>query len=129
MDAFTTYDPRAMLNCKWRNCQASYPDQDALYAHLSQEHVGRRSSRNLCLYCHWDSCQSGFYKRDHITSHLRVHIELKSFPCRLCPKSFKRKQDLNKHSKRVHKATLAPGLVFKNETTFSFSSCYSPNPQ
>ncbi|KAJ9063096.1 hypothetical protein DSO57_1017554 [Entomophthora muscae] len=124
MEGFIKYDPQLMLNCKWRNCHASYPSQDALYDHLSQEHVGRKASRNLCLYCHWDSCETEFYKRDHITSHLRVHIELKSFQCTVCTKSFKRKQDLNKHSKRIHKEGPAQELIFKNETSFSISSCY-----
>ena len=98
-----------------------------LYEHLCQDHIGRKSTNNLCLTCHWEGCGVVCAKRDHITSHLRgesmrsrntkgasvrnskadrlvslrlaVHTPLKPHRCAICKKSFKRPQDLKKHEK------------------------------
>ncbi|KAI8835335.1 hypothetical protein BC829DRAFT_365390, partial [Chytridium lagenaria] len=70
---------------------------EALYLHLCNDHVGRKSTNNLCLYCHWANCAILCAKRDHLTSHLRIHIPLKA-ACLLF-KGFKRPQDLKKHDK------------------------------
>ncbi|PKC17356.1 hypothetical protein RhiirA5_263836, partial [Rhizophagus irregularis] len=70
-----------------------------LYGHLAHDHVGRKSTGNLCLSCHWDKCEVVTTKRDHITSHLRVHVPLKPHVCESCKKAFKRPQDLKKHEK------------------------------
>ncbi|RIB30829.1 hypothetical protein C2G38_1898338, partial [Gigaspora rosea] len=72
---------------------------ETLYKHLSVEHVGRKSTGNLCLECHWDDCDIKTTKRDHITSHIRVHVPLKPHVCEACKKAFKRPQDLKKHKK------------------------------
>ncbi|RKP06623.1 hypothetical protein THASP1DRAFT_4349, partial [Thamnocephalis sphaerospora] len=72
-----------------------------LYQHVCQDHVGRKSTDNLCLDCHWDGCQATFTKRDHVTSHLRRHIPYTPHTCPICRKLFKRPQDLKKHEK-VH---------------------------
>ncbi|CAB5216487.1 unnamed protein product [Rhizophagus irregularis] len=65
----------------------------------THDHVGRKSTGNLCLSCHWDKCEVVTTKRDHITSHLRVHVPLKPHVCESCKKAFKRPQDLKKHEK------------------------------
>ncbi|KAJ1920404.1 hypothetical protein H4219_001380 [Mycoemilia scoparia] len=89
-----------LLICKWKGCKAEpFTDPDTLYAHLTQTHIGRKATGNLCLDCHWDGCSTKTTKRDHITSHLRVHIPLKPHKCLLCDKTFKRPQDLKKHEK------------------------------
>ncbi|CAG8495665.1 10121_t:CDS:2 [Cetraspora pellucida] len=87
------------LICQWTRCQRTFPDAEALYKHLSVEHVGRKSTGNLCLECHWDDCDIKTTKRDHITSHIRVHVPLKPYVCGACKKAFKRPQDLKKHKK------------------------------
>ena len=87
------------LVCKWDNCNKIFVQPELLYHHLCQDHVGRKSQRNLQLDCHWDKCQTKTEKRDHITSHIRVHIPLKPFACSSCSKKFKRPQDLKKHLK------------------------------
>ncbi|OAD81031.1 C2H2-type zinc finger transcription factor, partial [Phycomyces blakesleeanus NRRL 1555(-)] len=74
---------------------------DDLFEHLSDTHVGRKSTNNLCLQCHWNDCGATAAKRDHLTSHLRVHLPLKPHPCTICKKPFKRPQDLKKHE-RTH---------------------------
>ncbi|KAG2186851.1 hypothetical protein INT44_003078 [Umbelopsis vinacea] len=97
------------IQCRWGGCTQTYDDPEQLYVHLTNDHVGRKSTNNLCLTCNWGSCSVVTVKRDHITSHLRVHIPLKPHNCEICQKSFKRPQDLKKHEKthtQEHQATL-----------------------
>ncbi|KAJ3090547.1 hypothetical protein HK102_003407, partial [Quaeritorhiza haematococci] len=69
--------------CKWSNppCNLVFSDAEALYQHLTNDHVGRKATNNLCLTCHWEDCRVTTTKRDHITSHLRVHVPLKPHVC------------------------------------------------
>src|ERR1043165_8675422 len=87
------------LVCLWDQCFRTFEDPELLYSHLAHDHVGRKSTGNLCLSCHWDKCEVVTTKRDHITSHLRVHVPLKPHVCENCKKAFKRPQDLKKHEK------------------------------
>lgn len=59
------------IQCKWHDCSYYAPSPDALYEHLCNQHVGRKSTNNLCLTCGWEGCGVKCVKRDHITSHLR----------------------------------------------------------
>ncbi|KAJ7596788.1 hypothetical protein C8J56DRAFT_850435 [Mycena floridula] len=85
--------------CQWNDCSQSFSDPETLYNHLCNDHIGRKSTNNLCLTCRWKDCGTSCAKRDHITSHLRVHTPLKPHICEICKKSFKRPQDLKKHEK------------------------------
>ncbi|KAI0363747.1 hypothetical protein BV20DRAFT_89094 [Pilatotrama ljubarskyi] len=85
--------------CQWVDCDKVLPDPEALYNHLCNDHIGRKSTGNLCLTCKWKDCGTTCAKRDHITSHLRVHTPLKPHVCEICKKPFKRPQDLKKHEK------------------------------
>ena len=58
-------------NCLWLDCSIAFIDPEALYNHLCNEHIGRKSTNNLCLTCRWKDCGTTCAKRDHITSHLR----------------------------------------------------------
>ncbi|KAI0308314.1 hypothetical protein B0F90DRAFT_1681840 [Multifurca ochricompacta] len=85
--------------CQWVDCTRLFPDPETLYNHLCNDHIGRKSTNNLCLTCKWKDCVTTCTKRDHITSHLRVHTPLKPHVCEICKKTFKRPQDLKKHEK------------------------------
>ncbi len=60
--------------CLWKECTQSFGDPETLYNHLCNDHVGRKSTNNLCLTCKWKDCGTSCAKRDHITSHLRGDI-------------------------------------------------------
>lgn len=57
--------------CEWLTCDAAFDDPELLYNHLCNDHIGRKSTNNLCLTCRWKDCGTSCAKRDHITSHLR----------------------------------------------------------
>ncbi|KAJ3177683.1 hypothetical protein HDU85_005794 [Gaertneriomyces sp. JEL0708] len=92
--------------CQWHSpsgpaCTQTFPTADALFTHLTETHIGRSRSGNLCLTCYWQQCGKEFQKRDHVTSHLRKHLDIRNHVCPICARPFKRKQDLAKHHK-VH---------------------------
>ncbi|KAJ3825621.1 hypothetical protein F5878DRAFT_656318 [Lentinula raphanica] len=95
----SSVEPTAAYRCQWQDCSQSFVDPETLYNHLCNDHIGRKSTNNLCLTCKWKDCGTSCAKRDHITSHLRVHTPLKPHICEICKKSFKRPQDLKKHEK------------------------------
>jgi hypothetical protein len=64
-------DPSSLYNCRWLDCAKSFTDPEPLYNHLCNDHVGRKSTNNLCLTCKWKDCVTTCSKRDHITSHIR----------------------------------------------------------
>ncbi|KAN0060381.1 hypothetical protein ACQY0O_007710 [Thecaphora frezii] len=100
LDAGEPDRPKPII-CRWDNCGRIYYDPEVVYKHLCDDHVGRKSTNNLCLTCRWEGCDVSCAKRDHITSHLRVHTPLKPHSCDICNKTFKRPQDLKKHE-RIH---------------------------
>ncbi|KAH6682096.1 transcription regulator PAC1 [Halenospora varia] len=87
------------LSCQWDKCSEKCTSAEALFEHICEKHVGRKSTNNLNLTCGWNSCRTTTVKRDHITSHIRVHVPLKPHKCDFCGKAFKRPQDLKKHVK------------------------------
>ncbi|KAI9281473.1 hypothetical protein BY458DRAFT_498699 [Sporodiniella umbellata] len=98
--------------CQWESCQGFFDSAESLYNHLSDEHVGRRSTNNLCLKCCWNGCGTIAIKRDHLASHIRVHLPLKPHTCVICKKGFKRPQDLKKHEK-IHTEEHQSSLLSK----------------
>jgi len=64
-------DSSSLYNCQWLDCTKSFSDPEPLYSHLCNDHVGRKSTNNLCLTCKWRDCATTCSKRDHITSHIR----------------------------------------------------------
>ncbi|KAI8379705.1 uncharacterized protein BYT42DRAFT_495569 [Radiomyces spectabilis] len=90
--------------CQWDECSQRFANVESLYEHLSDQHVGRKITNNLCLKCQWKNCGTTAAKRDHLVSHLRVHLPFKPHTCLTCKKPFKRPQDLKKHE-RIHTAS------------------------
>ncbi|KAI9487992.1 hypothetical protein BDB00DRAFT_850529 [Zychaea mexicana] len=69
--------PRSRYACRWGDCDQFLENAEALYEHLCDDHIGRKTTNNLCLECCWNNCGIKAAKRDHLTSHLRVHLPLK----------------------------------------------------
>lgn len=65
------------FSCRWTSCERSFDSPEDLFNHLSDDHVGRKATNNLCLQCQWNNCGTVAAKRDHLASHLRVHLPLK----------------------------------------------------
>jgi len=70
-DDSLSLDSSSSHNCQWLECTKSFSDPETLYNHLCNDHIGRKSTNNLCLTCKWKDCVTTCTKRDHITSHLR----------------------------------------------------------
>ncbi|KAH9065638.1 hypothetical protein EDB87DRAFT_863638 [Lactarius vividus] len=133
-------DSSSSHKCQWLDCTQAFPDPETLYNHLCHDHIGRKSTNNLCLTCKWRDCVTTCTKRDHITSHLRVHTPLKPHVCEICKKTFKRPQDLKKHEK-IHteehhaqhkhsKAVTVPDYArSRRETVDDSNSRFSSRPK
>lgn len=70
--------------CLWIDCGQDFLDPETLYNHLCNDHIGRKSTNNLCLTCKWKDCGTTCAKRDHITSHLRGSYLFIQVPPALC---------------------------------------------
>ncbi|KAL7417603.1 hypothetical protein BDY24DRAFT_437931 [Mrakia frigida] len=94
-----------VVRCLWTGCDVKVEkdDVETLYAHICNDHIGRKTKQNLTLVCRWNGCDKVHTKRDHVTSHVRIHLPFKPHSCETCSKTFKRPQDLKKHE-RVHSA-------------------------
>ncbi|KAJ3021888.1 UNVERIFIED_CONTAM: hypothetical protein HDU68_009412 [Siphonaria sp. JEL0065] len=109
----------SQFTCLWAirtsvPCLRNFTDPDVFYAHLAEEHVGRKSHGNLTLNCLWMNCGHGdrpFSKRDHIVSHCRAHVPFKANICSDCRAQFKwwvRPQDLKKHCLKQNHTFIEP---------------------
>jgi hypothetical protein len=119
--------------CLWVDCTRSFADPETLYSHLCNDHIGRKSTNNLCLTCKWKGCGTTCAKRDHITSHLRgqectfdflstfltslsvVHTPLKPHVCEVSIRSIRHCSTLLRHSQICKKSFKRPQDLKKHE--------------
>jgi hypothetical protein len=83
VDHHPDYLDASGYRCQWLDCTKAFNDPEILYNHLCNDHIGRKSTNNLCLTCKWKDCGTSCAKRDHITSHLRGK-SFSSLPKVLC---------------------------------------------
>ncbi len=93
-------EPAPTHRCLWQECTQSFGDPEQLYNHLCNEHIGRKSTNNLCLTCKWKDCGTSCAKRGpyyqpsprYAQSSLvtlsdicsAVHTPLKPHSCEVC---------------------------------------------
>jgi uncharacterized Zn-finger protein len=75
--------------------------QEALVAHILQDHVGTGKASYIC---EWNGCtrlHKPFSKRHKIQNHIRIHTGERPFVCPIaeCGKRFSRQDGLNTHIK------------------------------
>ncbi|ORY29283.1 hypothetical protein BCR33DRAFT_724792 [Rhizoclosmatium globosum] len=94
-----------------KRCSLQFDDPDALYVHLSEDHIGRKALGTLQLTCDWIGCLHqgrAFSKRDNVVSHCRSHVHFRANICKDCGSQFKWPQDLKKHCLRQGHEYIVP---------------------
>jgi hypothetical protein len=62
--------------CQWGDCSLFFSRTGQLFSHLCNDHIGKRTSNNICLTCKWKDCGRFFAERDDITDHCRTtHVQ------------------------------------------------------
>ncbi|THX47226.1 hypothetical protein D6D08_10195 [Aureobasidium pullulans] len=60
--------------CRWVGCNAAFADDDQLYNHLDQQHVGAVGVRPRVGVCLWNGCAVGPHRdRAEMRKHLQHH--------------------------------------------------------
>ncbi|ORX52328.1 hypothetical protein DM01DRAFT_1288930 [Hesseltinella vesiculosa] len=86
---------------KCPRCERYFYREHEIVQHLFDQH-------NPChdpsrpFVCHHDGCLRTFAHKWELTQHKRAHSSEKTHKCDKCPKSFKRRSDLNKHIEAIH---------------------------
>lgn len=87
--------------CQWENCAQSFPNVDALTAHLTEEHVG---SGHSSYECRWHDCDrhgdKAFSSKQKVLRHLQAHTGHRPFKCKQCGQFFSEAATLQQHVRR-----------------------------
>ena len=70
--------------------------------------------------CPYPTCNKAFVKQYNLNSHLKVHQNDKPYRCTLCVFAFKRKHDLVRHRRLVHK--ICPNCEVSFENAYALNS-------
>lgn len=108
--------------CLWGNCDAIFDNPNQLYSHIELNHIGFKKSNSFDGKCYWDTCNIIKVSRTQLRMHVVSHINVRKHICQYCPKSFKWKQDLEKHVVKHHKLLNAIEILFDEDEVNSIRS-------
>jgi hypothetical protein len=92
-------EPQEVFRCEWGPCDLKFTLIKKLYEHVEVDHINRAKEKHW--QCFWGICRTIHAQRSHIVGHMLTHVPYFPFKCDKCHKGFKRRSDLNKHSKRM----------------------------
>ncbi|XP_021924082.1 uncharacterized protein LOC110831902 isoform X1 [Zootermopsis nevadensis] len=92
----------SVLECRWIDCYAVFPDQESLVHHIEKSHVELRKGEDFS--CFWQGCprrSRPFNARYKLLIHMRVHSGEKPNKCPFqgCTKAFSRLENLKIHQR------------------------------
>ena len=105
---------------KCEKCEKAFRQPHHLKSHILSHHTGQY--KEICNVCHkklvnmkvhmrthssetyysCEVCQEGFKYHPSFVSHKQRKHGTKHFKCKMCPKEYHCKKELNRHTKRIH---------------------------
>ena len=105
-------DMERFSRCLWKDCDGSFDNVDLLYKHIEHAHIGFKRHNSFIGKCQWNGCDSYKESRTQLRMHIISHINIRKHKCKYCAKkSFKWKQDLEKHVTKNHKLLNAISIL------------------
>lgn len=81
------------------NLAVSYEEKESLLLRISNYF----SNPDTVFRCTWPGCTSTLGAKRSLTRHIEEkHVHPSAFPCRICQKTFSRKDNLKNHMRRIH---------------------------
>ncbi|KAK0566243.1 zinc-finger protein [Tilletia horrida] len=88
--------------CRWKGCNAQFPNSAELTTHLTEKHVGSGKSEYVCQ---WEGCERNgrvFAQRQKLCRHLQSHTGDRPHECHICHKRFTEGTTLTQHIRAAH---------------------------